>query len=150
MRERFPLDPQAQVAAALTEAVQERMSAALIAPAGTGKTVALRMVAARRKHVPGPLKVTERPVQEIAVACGLSPIGIYPALVRKLRTLSYIMRPVILSIAHLRPESLAMLRVLTNFEDSRLVVSLVLAGQPHLRLLLRHPEQAAIAHRLAH
>ena len=44
-----------------------------------------------------------------------------------------------------------MLRVLTNFEmDSRLVVSLVLAGQPPLRLLLRRPEQAAIAHRLAH
>ena len=46
VRERFPLDPQAQVAAALTEAVQERMSAALIAPAGTGKTVALRMLVA--------------------------------------------------------------------------------------------------------
>ena len=63
------------------------------------------------------------------------------------------MRPVILlDEAHdLRPESLAMLRVLTNFEmDSRLVVSLVLAGQPHLKLLLRRPEQAAIAHRLAH
>ena len=96
--------------------------------------------------------------KEIAVACGLSPTGIYPALVRKLQdafahTTSDGMRPVILlDEAHdLRPESLAMLRVLTNFEmDSRLVVSLVLAGQPHLRLLLRHPEQAAIAHRLAH
>ena len=96
--------------------------------------------------------------KEIAVACGLSPTGIYPALVRKLQdafahTTSDGMRPVILlDEAHdLRPESLAMLRVLTNFEmDSRLVVSLVLAGQPHLRLLLRHPDQAAIAHRLAH
>ena len=34
VRECFPLEPQAQVAAPLTEAVQERMSAALIAPCG--------------------------------------------------------------------------------------------------------------------
>ena len=96
--------------------------------------------------------------KEIAVACGLSPTGIYPALVRKLQgafehTASDGMRPIILlDEAHdLRPESLAMLRILTNFEmDSRLVVSLVLAGQPHLRVLLRRPEHAAIAHRLAH
>ncbi len=44
-----------------------------------------------------------------------------------------------------------MLRLLTNFEmDSRLVVSLVLAGQPLLRTLLGRPEQAAMAQRLAH
>ena len=165
VRERFPLDPQAQVAAALTEAVQERMSAALIAPAGTGKTVALRMLVAAlpetrfQVHYVKVTGLSKRDLcKEIAVACGLSPTGIYPALVRKLQdafvhTTSDGMRPVILlDEAHdLRPESLAMLRVLTNFEmDSRLVVSLVLAGQPHLRLLLRHPDQAAIAHRLAH
>jgi type II secretory pathway predicted ATPase ExeA len=41
--------------------------------------------------------------------------------------------------------------LLTNFEmDSRLVVSLVLAGQPPLKTLLGRPEQAAIAQRLAH
>ena len=46
VRERCPLEPQAAAAEALTAAVQERMSAALIAPAGTGKTVALRMLVA--------------------------------------------------------------------------------------------------------
>ena len=92
VRERFPLDPQAQVAAALTEAVQERMSAALIAPAGTGKTVALRMlVAALREtrfqvHYVKVTGLSKRDLcKEIAVACGLSPTGIYPALVRKLQ-----------------------------------------------------------------
>ena len=165
VRECFPLDPQAQVAAALAEAVHERMSAALIAPAGTGKTVALRMLVAAlpetrfQVHYVKVTGLSKRDLcKEIAVACGLSPTGIFPALVRKLQdafahTASDGMRPVILlDEAHdLRPESLAMLRVLTNFEmDSRLVVSLVLVGQPHLRLLLRHPEQAAIAHRLAH
>ena len=54
------------------------------------------------------------------------------------------------SIGRHRPD-MPLAAYLTNFEmDSRLVVSLVLAGQPHLRLLLRRPEQAAIAHRLAH
>ena len=45
------------------------------------------------------------------------------------------LRPVIiLDEAHdMRPEVLAILRVLTNFEmDSKLVVSIVLAGQPRL------------------
>jgi general secretion pathway protein A len=44
-----------------------------------------------------------------------------------------------------------MLRLLTNFDmDSRLVLSVVLAGQPPLRTMLGRPEQQAIAHRLAH
>ena len=165
VRDCFPFAPQAQVAAALADAIQERMSAALIAPAGTGKTVALRMLVAALPEVRFAVhyvKVTglsKRDLcKEIAVACGLSPTGIYPALVRRLQgafthTAADGMRPVILlDEAHdLRPESLAMLRVLTNFEmDSRLVVSLVLAGQPHLSVLLRRPEHAAIAHRLAH
>ena len=78
VRDRFPLEPQAQVAAALTEAVQERMSAALIAPAGTGKTVALRMLVAALPEVRFSVhyvKVTglsKRDLcKEIAVACGL-------------------------------------------------------------------------------
>ena len=165
VRDRFLFEPQAQVAAALTATVQERMSAALIAPAGTGKTVALRMLVAAlpetrfQVHYVKVTGLSKRDLcKEIAVACGLSPTGIYPALVRKLQgafehTVSDGMRPVILlDEAHdLRPESLAMLRLLTSFEmDSRLVVSLVLAGQPLLKLLLRRPEQAAIAHRLAH
>ena len=165
VRERCTLEHQAAAAAALTAAVQERMSAALIAPAGTGKTVALRMLVAQLTEARFQVRyvkvtgLSKRDLcKELAVACGLSPTGIYPALVRKLQeafdhTVSDGMRPVILlDEAHdLRPESLAMLRVLTNFEmDSRLVVSLVLAGQPPLRQLLRRPDQAAMAHRLAH
>ena len=44
-----------------------------------------------------------------------------------------------------------MLRILTNFEmDSRLVLSLVLAGQPPLLTLLRRDEFEAVAQRIAH
>ena len=42
--ERFVLPYQADAAEALAEAVRQRMSAVLIAPAGTGKTVALRVL----------------------------------------------------------------------------------------------------------
>ncbi|MFC1527111.1 AAA family ATPase, partial [Candidatus Latescibacterota bacterium] len=97
--------------------------------------------------------------REIAAVCGLTPTGIYPALVRKLQDAfansadTDGLRPILLlDEAHdLRPESLAMLRLLTNFEmDSRLVVSVVLAGQPPLSTLLRRPDQVAMAQRLAH
>lgn len=164
--ERFVLPYQAEAAEALAEAVRQRMSAALIAPAGTGKTVALRMLVSslpETRYQVRYVKVTglsKRDMcKEIAAACGLSPAGIYPALVRKLQDAfehtsgTDGMRSVILlDEAHdLRPESLAMLRLLTNFEmDSRLVVSLILAGQPLLKSLLRRPEQAAMAQRLAH
>ena len=127
VRERCTLEHQAAAAAALTAAVQERMSAALIAPAGTGKTVALRMLVAQLAEARFQVRyvkvtgLSKRDLcKELAVACGLSPTGIYPALVRKLQeafdhTVSDGMRPVILlDEAHdLRPESLAMLRVLT-------------------------------------
>lgn len=164
--ERCALQHQGEAAEALAEAVRQRMSAVLIAPAGTGKTVALRMLVAclpEARYQVHYVKVTglsKRDLcKEIAVACGLSPTGIFPALVRKLQEAFQHtagvdgLRPVILlDEAHdLRPESLAMLRLLTNFEmDSRLVVSVVLAGQPPLKSLLGHAEQAAMAQRLAH
>ena len=142
--ERCPLPAQDEAATALAAVVQQRMSAALIAAPGVGKTVALRLL---RSKLPEArfqvryVKVTglsKRDLcKEIAVACGLEPAGIYPALVRKLQdaiihTGNDGLRPVILfDEAHdLRPEALAMLRLLTNFEmDSRLVVSVILCGQ---------------------
>ncbi len=143
--------------------VQQRMSAALIAAAGLGKTVVLRLLRSklpearfqvRYVKITGPSK--RDLCKEIAVACGLEPAGIYPALVRKLQD-AFIhtgndgLRPVILfDEAHdLRPEALIMLRLLTNFEmDSRLVVSVILCGQPPLATLLARPEQAVMAQRL--
>ena len=45
---------------------------------------------------------------------------------------------------------LALLRILTNFEmDSRLVLSVVLCGQPPLRQMLRHPDLDAVRGRIA-
>ncbi|MCP5065033.1 MAG: ATP-binding protein, partial [bacterium] len=132
----------------LHRTVQQRMSAALIAPAGTGKTALLRALLARlpetryRVHY---LKVTDLSkrdlCREIACAVGVEPAGSYPALVRRLQerfTQAFDtegMRLVMLiDEAHdIRPEVLAILRILTNFDmDSRLVVSFILTGQPPL------------------
>lgn len=164
--ERFTYPPQDDAVEGLVGAVHKRMSAALIAPAGTGKTVVLRTV---RDKLPQAryrvryVKVTELSkrdlCKEVAAACGLAPAGIYPALVRKLQeafcgeSASDGLRPVLLlDEAHdLRPSSLAMLRLLTNFEmDSRLVLSVLLAGQPPLRQMLERAEVHALAQRLVH
>jgi general secretion pathway protein A len=164
--ERFSLPHQEEVIDALTEAVRHRMSAALIAPAGTGKTVALRTLVAglpEARYQVRYLKVTglsKRDLcREIAAVCGLTPTGTYPALVRKLQArfeevagTDGLCPVLVLDEAHdLRPESLSILRLLTNFQmDSRLVVSVILAGQPPLKTLLARPELAAVAQRLAH
>ena len=150
----------------LLRALDARMSAALIAPAGTGKTALLRRLV---DHLPEAryqvrsVKVTglsKRDLcREIAAACGVPPAGSYPALVRKLTERFETtlddggLRPVIvLDEAHeLRPEVLSMLRLLTNFKmDSRLVLSIVLSGQPPLGTLLRRDDQEAIARRLVY
>jgi general secretion pathway protein A len=150
----------------LCRTVDRRMSAALIAAAGTGKTALLRALVARlpearyRVHY---LKVTDLSkrdlCREIAAVIGAGPAGTYPALVRRLQEHLVTcldvdgVRPVlILDEAHdMRPEVLGILRILTNFEmDSRLVVSIILSGQPPLAKQLRQPQLEDLAHRLAH
>ena len=152
--------------AGLLTAVEARMSAALIAPAGTGKTALLRRLRdalpEARYHVHY-VKVTglsKRDMcREIAVACGAQPAGSYPMLVRRLQERFESTaheegrRPVLLldESHELRPDVLGMLRILTNFDmDSRLVLSLVIAGQTPLRALPARDEQEAMARRIIH
>jgi general secretion pathway protein A len=152
--------------AGLLSAIETRMSAALIAPAGTGKTALLRRLRAAlpeaRYHVHY-VKVTglsKRDMcREIAVACGAAPAGSYPMLVRRLQerfeTTAHTegRRPVLLldESHELRPDVLGMLRILTNFDmDSCLVLSLVIAGQSSLRTLLARDDQEAMARRIVH
>lgn len=150
----------------LQRCVEARMSGVLVAPAGCGKTALLRRLAAQLPEARYQLryvKVTDLSkrdmCREIARACGASPAGSYPALVRTLQeryeAVAHTdgLRPVLLlDEAHeLRPDVLSMLRLLTNFQmDSRLVLSLVLCGQPPLRQLLLRDDQEAIARRLVH
>jgi general secretion pathway protein A len=145
---------------------EARMSCALIAPAGTGKTQLLRRLKVdlpEARYRTTYVKVTglsKRDMcREIAAACGTSPAGSYPILVRKLQerfdstSAQDGLRPVlILDEGHdFRPDVLSMLRILTNFDmDSRLVLSVVLAGQGALRTMLARDDQEALARRIVH
>lgn len=151
---------------ALRRVVDQRMSGALIAPAGTGKTALLRALCAQlpearyRIHYVKVTGLSKRELcREIATAIGAQPAGSYPVLVRRIQehfaavTDTDGLRPVLLiDEAHeLRTDVLAMLRLLTNFEmDSRLVLSILLAGQLGLRAMLRRDELEDIARRIAH
>ena len=163
---RFPLPDFDQAVDAVLRTLDARMSCAIIAPAGTGKTTVLRAVIAKlpearyRVHYVKVTSLSKRDMcREIAHAVGLPTVGTYPSLVRKLQDRfteaaeSSGTRPVlILDEAHdLRPDTLSIVRLLTNFDmDSRLVLSIVLAGQPKLRDLLRRDELEDVAKRLAH
>lgn len=164
--ERFPLTFQQEAADALRDAVTARMSCAIVAPAGTGKSLVMRLLASslpEARYRVRYIKITglsKRDLcKEISVACGLAPAGTYPTLVRRLQDhclqasgTDGIRLVLLLDEAHdLRTESLAILRLLTNFEmDARLVLSIVLAGQPPLAMMLQRSEAEAVAQRLAH
>ncbi|MCU0691166.1 MAG: AAA family ATPase [Polyangiaceae bacterium] len=152
--------------AELRRTIEQRQSGAIIAPAGSGKTLVLRGLVddlpEARYHVHY-VKVTglcKRDFcREIAAAVGISPVGAYPFLVRRLQEkfeashADDARRPVLLvDEAHeMRPDVLGILRVLTNYDmDSRLVLSVVLSGQPPLARMLRSDELDALSQRLAH
>lgn len=150
----------------LLRTIEQRHSAVLMAPAGTGKTGLLRCIVEHlpiaRYHVHY-VKVTDLSkrdfCREIAAVVGITPAGTYPFLVRRLQEKFETQqhddarRPVLLvDEAHdMRPDVLALLRILTNFDmDSRLVLSVILAGQLPLAKVLRRDELEALSQRLTH
>ncbi len=150
----------------LLACIENRLCSALVAPAGTGKSVVLRRLQAalpEARYRVRCVKVTGLSkrdfCREICMAVGVPPRGSFPGLMRALDEHfesvcnDHAMRPVlVIDEAHeLRVDVLAMLRILTNFHlDSRLVLALVLAGQPPLKEMLRREDQVAILHRMAH
>jgi general secretion pathway protein A len=149
----------------LRQLVEHRLSAAVVAPAGVGKTVVLRALrdalpeARYRIHYVKVTDLSKRDFcREIAWALGAKTAGYYGALVRQIQDrcqdlmAQESLRPVLLidECHDARPDVLAILRVIANFEmDSRLVVSLVLAGQSPLRAVLRRDALEDVARRLA-
>lgn len=150
---------------ALLDVVESRQSAALISPPGTGKSQVLRAVvdglpeARYRVTVVKVNGLSKRDFcRHLAASVGAKAAGHTAALVRNLQdhVQSIVStegrRPVlVLDEAHdLRGDVLSMLRLLTNFElDSRLVLSVILAGQPELRTMLRRDDQEAVRGRIA-
>lgn len=151
----------------LYQAVLQRESCALIAPAGTGKTVGVRALKERLPEARFNVRYTKVTslsrrdmCREIAYAVGAEPAGAFPALVRNLQAHldrsaqeGEATRPVLIwDDAHeMRPETLGLLKVITNYDmDSRLVVSVVLVGQPPLRRLLQCEDLEDVARRISH
>ncbi len=151
---------------ALRSTLEARMSAVLVAPSGTGKTMLLRTLCDRlpearyRVHEVKVTSLSRRDMcREIAVVIGIEPAGTYPTLMRKLqvhfrsRAEEDGVRPVLIidEAQDMRPEVLATLRVMTNFDmDSRLLLSLILAGYTGLKRLLERQDLAPISRRMAH
>ncbi len=166
VRERWRNPQYDEILQALLDTVNQRMSGALLAAAGTGKTMLLRTLtdclaeARFRVHYVKVTALSKRDFcRELCEAVQATPAATYGGLVRRLQerlcTLydQDSLRPILLlDEAHdMRPDVLAMLRVITNFEmDSRLVVSIILTGQMPLLRLLRRQELEAVSRRLAH
>jgi general secretion pathway protein A len=164
-KDHFTLPMHQQALEGLEHALDRRMSAALIAPAGTGKTTIVRKLLS---HLPEArydvhyVKVTglsKRDMcREIATACSVVPAGSYPTLILRLQerfesTTGDGRRPVIVldEAQDLRPDVLDMMRILTNFHmDSRLILSILLCGQPALAKMLARDDQEATARRIGH
>lgn len=151
---------------ALLSVLNNRLCAAVVGPAGTGKTVLVRQLCkelpeARYKvHYVKVTSLSKRDMcREICRAIGAPPAGSFPGLLRAIqeRFLSTAdvdaLRPVlVLDEAHdLRPEVLAMLRVLSNFDmDSRLIVSIILVGQTRLLEILSRYDLEDVTRRISH
>lgn len=150
----------------IAQSVRQRMSAAVLGPSGTGKTGLLRALKERlpeARYRCSYVKLTSLSkrdmCREIATVTGIEPAGTYPALVRKLQNTfsGYAgdegVQPVLLldEAQDMRLDVLTILRDLTNFEmDSRLVLSVVLAGDARLERLLQRQEAEPVRRRLAH
>jgi type II secretory pathway predicted ATPase ExeA len=162
----FKIPAHEQTTRHLYQAIEERMSAALIGPAGCGKTTLIRGLSAelsQSRYTCAYLKVNDLSkrdfCRELSSVFGLAPSGTYPSLLRRIQErfskgfceegMRWVL---ILDEAHdFRPEVLGILRILTNFEmDSKLVVSLILAGQRGLDHLLSREMLRDVAGRLAH
>lgn len=166
VEKRFPHPVFEEATASLKATVENRMSAVLFAPAGSGKTMVLRTLvhglpeARYRVHYLKLTSLSKRDFcRELAQVLGAQPAGHMGSVVRAIqdRMLQLAdqesLRPVLLlDEAHeLRPEVLSILRILTNFDmDSRLVLSLVLVGQPSLKKVLQRDELEAVARRISH
>jgi len=151
---------------AIERTVADRMSAAVLAAAGTGKTMLVRALADRlpqaryRVHYVKTASLGRRDMcRELCDALGCEPAGQYNTLVRRIgeclqeQVDTAGLRPVIvIDDAHeMRPDVLGLLRILSNFEmDSRLVVSFILLGQKPLAKLLAHDALEDVARRIAH
>ncbi len=165
IKDRWHSDIFDQPLTALRQTIEQRMSGVVLAPSGTGKTLVLRTLRAElpearyRVHYVKLTSLSRKDLcREIGLAAGFDLSGIYPVVFRmlqqRLRQFDEDgLRPVLLldDTQDMSPLVLTTLRILTNFDmDSRLVLSLVLAGDNQLRNMLQSQPLEPIRRRMAH
>lgn len=166
IEERIRFDFLEAETAALQKVVEDRQSAVLVGPAGSGKTVVLRALRERlpsARHNIVYLKLADLSsrdmCRQLALGLGLEPVGRYPTLIRSIESRlrsgyedQGIRQVIIFDDAHeMRVEVLRLLRLMTNFEmDSRLLVSIILSGQLPLKKRLMDPDLEDVRQRLVH
>jgi type II secretory pathway predicted ATPase ExeA len=165
IKDRWHSDIFDQPLTALRQTIEQRMSSVVLAPSGTGKTLVLRTLRAElpearyRVHYVKLTSLSRKDLcREIGLAAGFDLSGIYPVVFRmlqqRLRQFDEDgLRPVLLldDTQDMSPLVLTTLRILTNFDmDSRLVLSLVLAGDNQLRHMLESQPLEPIRRRMAH
>jgi len=149
----------------LEASVSARMSVAVIAPSGTGKSALLRRLVERlpeTRYQVAEIKVTSVSNRDfyrgLARALAVEPTGTWPGLLEKLQAYAQSLAAtearrlviVIDEAQDMRPEVLSTLRVLTNFNlDSELLISIVLVGDGGLDTLLHRPDMEALRSRLS-
>jgi type II secretory pathway predicted ATPase ExeA len=165
IKDRWHSDIFDQPLTALRQTIEQRMSSVVLAPSGTGKTLVLRTLRAElpearyRVHYVKLTSLSRKDLcREIGLAAGFDLSGIYPVVFRmlqqRLRQFDEDgLRPVLLldDTQDMSPLVLTTLRILTNFDmDSRLVLSLVLAGDNQLRHMLESQPLEPIRRRMTH
>lgn len=145
--------------------ISNRLSAVVIAPAGTGKTALIRRLVERlpeTRYRVAEIKVTAVGRRDfyraVARAVGVEPVGTWPRLLEQIqdhcRALANTeaLRLVLFidEAQDMRPEVLSSIRMLTNFSmDSELLLSVLLIGDGGLETLLGKPQLCALRSRLA-
>jgi type II secretory pathway predicted ATPase ExeA len=148
----------------LQETVEARQSAVLIGPAGSGKSVVLRGLVdslSESRYRVIYLKLANLGARDmckqVAIGLGLASTGNFPVLIRSLEERLQSgyneqgMRQVLIfDDAHeMKTESLRLVRLLTNYDmDSKLVVSIILAGHTSLKKILLSSELEDVRQRL--
>lgn len=166
IEQRFKVDSIDRETKELQRVIESRQSAALAGPAGSGKSVILRALVAalpEARYQVVYLKLANLGARDmcrqIALGLQLPGAGSYPLLVRNLEEklqagfVDHGMRQVLIfDDAHeMRPEAIRLLRLLTNYEmDSKLFVSVILAGHLSLKKIVMSPDLEDIKQRLSY
>lgn len=162
---RIAIDSLDAIASDLQKTLENRLSAAIIGVAGGGKTSLIRGL--QEKLSPARFRLvylklsalnSRELCRSLSVGLGFEPRASLALFIRSfdahIKNLSgdQKVHPIIIfdDAQDLRPETLKIIRALTNFEmDSRLLTSVLLVGQPPLKTRLLQNEFEDIRHRLS-